>query len=258
MVKEPISSRDIGLWAVTSLVSLLIMLLFAVVMWPREAPIEEKLAKGQRKSDALRLVREGYQLHLKDEFETAIAMYTEAYDLDTSVLHAVYMRGSARLSIGDDEAAYEDFSTVIRIAPDFPPAFNSRGYIRYQRGDVDGAMEDFDEAIELYPTFTNAVVNRAHILKDQGDTAGAMRAYNAIFDIRPNTKWVLDSRGVLKYELGDIEGALEDFTRAMEIPQGRAPREYANIYLNRAAIRKEQGDLDGAVEDLARFEELSK
>lgn len=257
MANESISMRGIGLWAVTGLVSLLFMLLFAIVIWPREATMEEKLSKGQAKSEALSLLREGYRAHLIDEFEHAIDLYNRALERDASVTQAVYMRASARLSIGDYDGADEDFSFIVDIAPYFAPALNSRGVIRHRRGDVEGALEDFDRAIELDPTFANPLVNRAYVKKEQGDARGAMRELDAAHDIRPNSKWILDSRGVLKYEQEDIEGALEDFTRAMQIPKGEAPHEYANIYRNRAAIRREQGDLEGAAEDLARFEELS-
>lgn len=258
MARETISIKDIGLWAVTALVSLLFMLLFAAVVWPREAPTDEMLARGQAKAEALQLVRQGYQQHWEKEFEKAIGLYSAALERDPDVSRAIYLRGSARMLFGDNEGAYEDFSKMIEVAPSFAPAYNSRGVLRYRRNDVEGALEDFDRSIELNPKFfAKPYVNRGHVKRDLGDAQGALSDYDAACELQPNSRWILDSRGVLKYEQGDVEGALEDFTRATEIPDGSAVGEYTNIYRNRAAIRKEQGDLAGAAEDLARVKKLS-
>lgn len=243
-----------SLWAATAAISLLGTVLFALVVWPREASTEEKLAEAQERADSRRQHRQGYRNHRKQNLPRALELYDEAIENRPEFVRVFFLRGSARLALADHQGAIEDFSKTLELVPDFRGAYNSRGVARYQQGDVEGALEDFERSMEAHPDWSQPYVNRGHVRRDLGDTEGAMRDYDKTIELQPLSALAYDSRGVLKYELGDLQGARADFDAAVGILKHGGPN--YDCLRNRAALRAAQGDSKGAAEDLARYQKI--
>ena len=67
-----------------------------------------------------------------------------------------FARGVARLRIGANEEAVEDFSAILEVNPDEIGALYARGVARQWLGRDDEADEDFDRLAELAPDEADA------------------------------------------------------------------------------------------------------
>ena len=114
--------------------------------------------------------------------DEAIADFNEAIRINPNNKMAYVNRGVAKSTKADYKGAFEDYSDVIRIAPDGASYFN-RGVIRTELKDLKGAVEDFNVAIKLEP-------------KDP-------------------LYWY--TRGNLKVSLKNIQGACDDYNRAISL-----------------------------------------
>lgn len=242
------------LWAATAAMSLLGTVLFALIVWPREASTEEKLAEAQERADSRGLLRRGYRNHRKQDLSRALELYDEAIERRPEFVRVFFLRGSARLALADHQGAIEDFSKTLELVPNFPGAYNSRGVARYEQGDTEGALADLERAMKAHPVWAQPYVNRGHIRRDLGDVEGAMRDYDKTIELQPLSELAHESRGVLKYEQGDVEGAMADLDAAVEILKHGGPN--YGCLRNRAALRQTLGDSKGAAEDLARYQKI--
>ena len=84
-----------------------------------------------------------------------------------------YNRGKERLNSENYNGAISDFTNVIRITPDFFPAYNVRGISKRRLKDYSGAISDYTKTIELQPNYVNAYYNRAILKENLGDLNGA-------------------------------------------------------------------------------------
>ena len=242
-------------WFMTSGISLASMLVFAVVVWPRGAPLEDKLAAIEPISKSRDLSHRGFVKHRRGRVVRAMADYTAALELNPDLPHTYFRRGTARFERKDYAGAVEDFTSAIEGMAEPVREYNSRGAAREALGDLDGAVEDLSRAIELEPDFARALVNRGKVRQRLGDYEGALADLDRAVELRPAFPWVWDSRGVARFEQGDLAGALEDFDQAAALAEERP---YSNAFRNRAAVRRMQGDRTGAAADLARSQEMER
>ncbi|GET90910.1 hypothetical protein, conserved [Leishmania tarentolae] len=85
-------------------------------------------------------------------FEDAIRDYTEVLVTDPDNVHALYNRGMSFEKCGKYNAAVDDFTRVIQLAPEAPSTANSyysRGTSRLQLRQVPEAVEDLKQALKL-------------------------------------------------------------------------------------------------------------
>ncbi|CBZ28979.1 conserved hypothetical protein [Leishmania mexicana MHOM/GT/2001/U1103] len=85
-------------------------------------------------------------------FEDAIRDYTEVLATDPVNAHALYNRGISFEKCGKYNAAVDDFTRAIRLAPEAPSTANSyysRGTSRLQLHQVPQATEDLKQALKL-------------------------------------------------------------------------------------------------------------
>ena len=73
-------------------------------------------------------------------------------------------------SATDGDEKLRCYTEVIRLKPDFAPAYNNRGVARSDKGDHDGAIVDYTAAIRLKPDYAEAYVNRGLAHRAKGNT----------------------------------------------------------------------------------------
>ena len=149
----------------------------------------------------------GFTHYEEDDFQRAIADYTDAIRLNPQAADAYNNRGAARYGNGDLKGAIADYTDAIRLNPQVADYYNNRGEARYENGDLKGAIADCTEAIRLDPQ------------------------YASIYNVR----------GAARYESDDFEGAIADYTEALRIGPERA-----NVFTNRGHARFEFNDLEGS------------
>lgn len=98
-----------------------------------------------------------------DREDYAIAWLTKAlhrFKKSRDLAELVFARGRIYSSIGFDQAAADDFSTVLHLCQNHPdmqaPTIHLRGIARLNNGDQEGALRDFRAAVEQDPNNASA------------------------------------------------------------------------------------------------------
>jgi len=118
-------------------------------------------------------VNRGSRYAGKEDYDRAIADYTEAIRLDPKLDYAFFRRARAYAQKKEHDRAITDYSQAIRLNPKRVPAYVRRGYAYHSKGDYDRAIADYDLAIGINPSYVPAYHNRgfAHFAKGEHDRA---------------------------------------------------------------------------------------
>lgn len=93
----------------------------------------------------------GIAFDSNEEFENAIADYSEAIGLNPNDPDFYFYRANAYIALGENDRAMADLSSALKLAPDDGGIFYSRGLILEAKGEQDSAAADFKRAYELAP-----------------------------------------------------------------------------------------------------------
>jgi len=179
-------------------------------------------------------------------YKQAIKNYNKAIE-SISLSQIYYDRGIAKIQVGDDRGAIEDFDNSIMLcASNASDAYYWRGKIKYRKlGDKVGALDDFNKAIELKPDQGDYYESRA-ALQDDYD---ALQDLNKAVELDPSdaTKYLL--RGMSKAKMEDRRGAIQDISTALNL-EGKIPTGMlASAYALRGEIRMILREYKDAVTD---------
>ncbi|HEX7901912.1 MAG TPA: protein kinase [Planctomycetota bacterium] len=185
------------------------------------------------------------------QYEAAFADSTRALQLDATLTWAYRNRARAHRYRGDVDAALEDLSKALALAPEAYLTYVERAYLRnVYRGDLEGALSDADRAVQLAPASAYALQTRASIKTALGDLAGTAVDAARALELEPGRHEALLLLVPARLALGDVEGARAAADRAV------LERSGSDAFRARAAVREAQGDVAGALDDLNRFVEL--
>ena len=185
----------------------------------------------------------------KGDFDAAIDDFTQTIELAPEDANAYYSRGDAyfykaldlNTGIADVyknrnftsdvmdcfQAAIDDFTQTIELAPEDANAYKSRGGTYSTIGDFDAAIDDFTKTMELDPE-VHLYESRGSAYSDKGDFQAAIQDFNKAIDLVPKSFSAYESRGSAYSDKGDFQAAIQDYSKLIEL----AP-EYANAYCNR-------------------------
>ena len=85
-----------------------------------------------------------------------------------------YQKGMSSLGKQDFDAAVAAFTEAIRLNPDYAEAYCNRGFAYQNKGHLDKAIADFTEAIRLDPKDGNAYFCRGFAHRKKGEPAKAL------------------------------------------------------------------------------------
>jgi tetratricopeptide (TPR) repeat protein len=102
---------------------------------------------------------QGIACFKNNDYDRAIAEYTEAIRLDPNYATAYNLRGNACYSKKDYEQAVADYSQAITLNPNEAVYYCNRGSSYSLKGDYDMARLDFEHALRLNPNYTIAQNN---------------------------------------------------------------------------------------------------
>lgn len=206
-----------------------------------ERAIEDFTAALRHETTPLLYVERGLACAAINDFEAAIADFSEAILLDPQHAKAFVFRANALLEQGKGEDALNDYSEAARISPDWDLPYYNRGLAHARLGRLDEAAADFTRAIELQPGDAAAYFNRGNIRVDLGELDEAVADYTSALAIDPNDAATCTNRGNAYNQLGEVELALTDYDRALELLPGDVM-----TLLNRANLYRDQGDFEQA------------
>lgn len=145
-------------------------------------------------------------------------------------------RGLARLLLGDEQEAIEDFSVAVGINGLSGWARALRGVAWVQTGDQDNAIRDLDDALDLTPELAFAMLARACAHAAAGRHDEAVADLSGVLELEPTNADILAARGEHLSAMGKYAQAASDFDRAMKLA-GRSPA-IAFQYLLARALEK--------------------
>jgi tetratricopeptide (TPR) repeat protein len=209
----------------------------------------------------------------RGDFEMAIADFSEAIQLNSTLASAYMLRGRALVAsvskvvkinenfsgftyliregniTNDQKVIYDhaiaDFTQAIRIDPNFAKAYVGRGATYADKQDYDRAIVDYTQAIRIDPNYATAYISRGATYADKQDYDRAIADYNQAIKIDPNDATAYINRGSAYRTKQDYDRAIADYTQAIRI----GPND-ANAYVNRgAAYHNGKRDYDRAIAD---------
>jgi tetratricopeptide (TPR) repeat protein len=229
---------------------------------------------GQYKT-AKEAVEKGRALVQKQDFDGAIAAFTEALRLDPKSVPAYCGRSRAYWHKDDCEQAIRDADQAVRLEPKSPAAYCERGRAFGQKANVKGphdlyrtALDDLSESIRLDPKFAEAYIVRGWTHLVEIDIDEAFADFTAAIRIAPTDADMRYQRGLAYQENrrsryvrdGDFDNAIADFTEAIRLDpkdarfyfsRGESYYEEARDSARRQEAPLDKAPLDRAVADLS-------
>jgi Flp pilus assembly protein TadD len=168
--------------------------------------------------------------------------------LDDYELAALYVNNLAvqALSASDYALAEARVTAVLKLAPDFAPAYGNLGVILRRRGDIPGAIDAYRRALALEPRDPAILGNLALLYRGLGREREAKAALS-LADLRLATPYTILARGDLEAADGRIEDALRYYRRAARIDP-TIPEPHLSI----ARLTRSAGRLDEARREAER------
>lgn len=127
----------------------------------------------------------------------------------------------AKMELGDYDGAIGDFSSIIRLQPDFEmlyQAYFGRGYAKFQKGDFEGAKTDFDRAIRIYPNDAEVFFWRAYTkYRLRYRASSEIADYNRAILLRPDYAEAYFNRGQAKIKNRQLRSGCNDLRKALEL-----------------------------------------
>ena len=126
-------------------------------------------------------------------------------------------RGLAYKRKNQWDRAIADYSEAIRLKPDDAKVFNNRGNAYYFNGQLDRAIEDYNDAIRLQPDLAVAFGNRGNVYRKQGRFDRAIEEYDKALQFEPDNAQVFADRGLAYEKKGDSSQGIRDFEKAHDL-----------------------------------------
>jgi Flp pilus assembly protein TadD len=168
--------------------------------------------------------------------------------LDDFELAALYVnnRAVSALAAGDYALAEARLRAVLKLAPDFAPAYGNLGVILRRRGDVPGAIDAYRRALALAPRDPSILGNLAALYNGLGREREAKAALT-LADLSLATAYTVLARGDLEAIDGRIEDALRYYRKAARLDP-RIPEPH----LSMARLMRAAGMFDEARREATR------
>jgi tetratricopeptide (TPR) repeat protein len=179
-------------------------------------------------STAETLVNTGFQMTVRNDFATAITLFSQALELDSDLSDIYLYRGCAYANNNDPDSAIADLHTYSTLINDATLLNNIEAYV--------GSIMSGPRACVAGTYFADESQSRGIIngFIERGATA---EDYNL--------------RGLAHTCMGNYEQAIRDFSRALDLD-----KTVSRFYVNRGEVYFYQGDNNGAIVEYQRALQL--
>ena len=187
-------------------------------------------------ADASGYVGRGAAYLNKDELHRAIADFSEALKLSPGQAFAHLQRGIAYHRIGESDKALEDYSEAIKLTPKDPTPYVNRGILYYtKKGQYEAAINDFDKALQLNPKEVNALINRGITYRQRSETDKALADFGEAI-----------RQGM---QTSDLLRLVNQAERGKDPELARTADQVAHAYYQRGMALIDKQDYEGALND---------
>lgn len=172
------------------------------------------------------------------ECEEAIEHYTDAIQLNPSLLEAYSNRAFNYKKIGQYADALKDCNSVVELNRNDPRAYYNRSILYNDIGEVDKVIEDLTKVIELDPYSISAYNDRGLSYKDKGEFDNAIEDYNKAIELDPHNPIPYNNRGSAYLDMGEVDRAIEDCNKAVNLIPN-----FASAHLNLTRAYHAKGEV---------------
>jgi Tfp pilus assembly protein PilF len=206
--------------------------------------IREILAREESEDQGF-LLRYRYvlaQIMLLDgNTEKAHHLLTDLVRLAPDFAPAYAALASSYLAIGKSEAARFILKSAIDRCPPSADLFNLMGVAEVQRRNSDVAKQYFQKATALNPTHVGALVNSAGLLVEEFEFESAESLLRNAITLDPRSGESHLMLGIIAKKQGKITSAKQEMTRALEIdPQNSLARYNLAVLLAEGFSKREE------------------
>jgi tetratricopeptide (TPR) repeat protein len=121
------------------------------------------------------------------EVDMIEGMITEAWSISPSpTATLLYHRGLEAMADNDDELAFNLFSAVTELRPDFAEAWHELGAVNFDMDAHDAALVDLERCLRLQPRHYGALMGLASIFELYGNKKAALEALRRAYAINPH------------------------------------------------------------------------
>ena len=143
-------------------------------------PNDEWIQKKKKyfKSDGVQAYdhsKKGYDCLKEGKYKEALQELSEAIRLNPDGYISYYNRGICYLQLGNEDAALQDFKSVVERKRDYLDAYDKISWIQFRKSRYDEALEATNTVLKLKPNDAEAFYNRAMIYAKKNWTSEALR-----------------------------------------------------------------------------------
>lgn len=179
-----------------------------------------------------------------DNYKDAIDILNILLRANKDSHEAYYLRGYAKLGLGDLLGAEADLTEALRLNPVYTEAYHYRGIVRSELGNYEDAVGDFAAAIDLRPDLPNSYYSRGVTHLRNKNYVKSLVDFDAILRFTDKDAQTHINRGVAFLNLADTLEAHKCFDKAI-----RTNREYTEGYNQKAMLLMAEGRNEEALEN---------
>jgi tetratricopeptide (TPR) repeat protein len=195
-------------------------------------------------------------LYNAGEYRAALPLFDAALSKRHRDIESLIRRGSIYMRLNQPEKAIDDFNTAIRYNPAYHSGYVNRGIARVMLGLNDAAMQDFQTGIALDrftfgagPGIASAHCGIAQIYHRTGMDEWAVREYDQAQRYNPSDPNIFAGRAASFIALRNLEAALLDYDRALRIDPNhtRSLAGRGDIFGQMGSPKRALNDFDTAI-----------
>ena len=166
-----------------------------------------------------------------DNYKDAIDILNVLIRSDKESYEAYYLRGYAKLGLGDLVGAEADLSRALAINPVYTEAFHYRGIVNAELGNYEDAVRDLTSAIELRPDIVGSYYSRGVTHLRNKQWVKSLVDFDMVLRFTDKDAQTHINRGIALLGARDTLGAHESFDKAI-----RTNRDYTEGYNQKALL----------------------
>ncbi len=141
------------------------------------------------------------------DYTTSITFFNHIISSRSNYHKAYYLRGIAKMNLGDYIGSESDLTATIRLNPYYYDAYEQRGAVRIRLGEYTKAIEDYKVATLCYPNNPQVWYNLTLCELQSGNYSSSDSLSDVIIE-----KWPASTEGYLlkswaKYGIGDLSNS---------------------------------------------------
>ena len=189
-------------------------------------------------------------LTYSNDYNTTIAGYTQALELDPYLSTALVNRGNLYKNNGRYPQAYDDLNRAVEIDPWYGRGLVWRGiYYANVTGSWDLAFEDFNQAVMVDPEYANGWQQRGTAYAEIGWFEMSRSDLEKSVELDDSSEHAWFNLAYAYARLGQYEKAIDAYTKSMDL----GDQYDSSACLYRGQVYAEIGQLNYAIADYEHY-----